>query len=128
MNPRIQVIAQGVTSEVISLMTTLIYDPSSGGVQVVFGARPCVYAGDVYQGPGGDQQPLVVALDDIAGRCLGEGVDPVTGANLSEISSAGAVLIIKSAFAKLYDERVEALSAAPAINETNSSVPGQVEV
>jgi hypothetical protein len=119
MNPRIQIIADGVTSEVISLTTTMLYDPKSKGVQITFGARPCIFVNDEYQGPGGDQAPLTTMLDDIATRCFGSGVDPVTQADLSHISAAGAVLIIKAAFAALYDEA----QAVPPPVSNNVEVP-----
>jgi len=104
MNPRIETIAPGVTLEVVSLTTTMVYDPASKGVQITFGGRPCIFVGDEYKGPGGDQAPLLTSLEAIATRCFGSGADPVTQADLSKISAAGAVLIIKSAFAALYDE------------------------
>ncbi|HEY4294503.1 hypothetical protein [Luteibacter sp.] len=103
MKPRIEDIASGITCEVIALHTTMLYDPKAGDARIVFAGTPCLYSGDEYLGPGGDAYPLSVTLSGIASQCFGEGTDPVTGADLSTISCAGAVAIIKAAFAKLYD-------------------------
>jgi hypothetical protein len=108
MKKRIETVTEGVTSEVISLLTTLVYDPASKDVKIVFGGVPCLYANDQYIGPGGDPAPIAVSLSDIASRCLSTDTDPVTQAELSNISAAGVVMIIKAAFAVLYDERANA--------------------
>jgi hypothetical protein len=122
MNPRIETLAPGVTREVISLTTTMVYDPASNGVQITFGGRPCIFVGDDYKGPGGDQAPLLTSLDTIAARCFGSGVDPVTNFDLSKVSAAGAALIIKAAFATLYDEAQDV--PRPVADVVNIPQPG----
>jgi hypothetical protein len=110
---RVKTISKGVTSEVVSLMTTMFYDPASKGVTITFGARPCIFIGDQYQGPAGDVIPVVYNLSDIAAERLGSGTDPVTGADLTAISCVGAVEIIKEAFARLYDRQQAATPPPP---------------
>ena len=103
MKPRIETIAPGVTSEVIALVTNLTYTPGTGNVQVVFTGVPCTYAGDQYIGPGGNPIPISLFLDEIAAETFAAGLDPVTGVDLSTVSGAGVVSIIKAVFAQKYD-------------------------
>lgn len=106
-NARIKPIADGVTSEVIAEQTHLFYDVSSGTAYVSFQARKYLFVNDVPQAPMGDYEVLQAQLADIGPRCfVAEGsTDPVTGADLSKVSSAGMMTIIKAAYDVLYNER-----------------------
>lgn len=121
MKPRIEQISQDITSEVIALQTTMIYYPDKRDARIVFAATPCLFKGEQYLGPGGDAWALGLTVSDIATQCFGEGNDPVTGADLSQISVAGAVALIKAAFAKSYD----ATYNAPPIPEMPAATEGE---
>jgi len=121
MKQRIEEVAPGITSEVIALQTTMLYDPRANDARIVFAATPCLFKGTDYLGPGGDAWALALTVSDIATQCFGEGTDPVTGADLSQISVAGAVALIKAAFAKSYD----AAYNAPPIPEMPAAPEGE---
>lgn len=113
-NARIQQIANGVNSEVIAEQTHLFYDVNTGRANVSFQARKYLFVNGVPQSPMGDFDVLPVQISNIASRCLTpEGsVDPVTGADLSKISAAGMMVVLKAAYDVLYNER--AIAADPA--------------
>lgn len=104
MNPRIETIAEGITREVISEHTHLMYDPGTQGITVSFQYRPNLYVNDAWGGTAGDYGTLMKSMADIAASTFGIGLkDPITGADLSEVSGAGIVTLIKAAFPALYD-------------------------
>lgn len=112
-NPRIRVIADGITAEMIAEQTHLFYDPTTGGGYVSFQAREHLIVGNDVQAPLGDFDILQVQLPDVATLKFGAGlVDPVTGQDLSNISGAGQTLLMKAAYDQLFAAR--AASAATA--------------
>jgi hypothetical protein len=110
-NARIREIAPGVTAEMIAEQTHLFYDPLTGGGTISFQARESLFVNDAYQPLAGGYDVLQVTIPDIAARCFGSGADPVTGADLSQLSAAGIALIIKAAYDTLYNERAAAVAA-----------------
>lgn len=106
-NARIRTIATGVTGEMIAEQTHLFYDAASGGGSVSFQGRESLFVNGMYQPLTGDFDILQANLADIATRqFVATGVtDPVTGADLSAVSAAGMVLILKAAYDTLYNER-----------------------
>ena len=114
-NARIRTLAPGITAEMIAEQTHLFYDPSTGGGYASFQARECLYVDGQHQAPMGDYDILLVQIGDIGAQQFGGGlVDPVTGADLSTISTAGLMVIIKAAYDALYNARAVALAAAAA--------------
>jgi hypothetical protein len=111
-NPRIETIAEGITKERIAVQTHLFYDPATGAARIAFQSQPSLYVGTDYKGVAGDYEILSTDLTTIAATCFGHGQDPVTEADLSQVSAAGMVLIIKQAFAALWDARVAAEAIA----------------
>lgn len=115
--PRIQTVATGITKEVIGVQTHMFYDPASQAVAIAFNGQPCLYVGETYSGVAGSMEYLGVDLSAIASQCYGQGTDPVTGADLTKISGAGLLAIVKAAFPVLWDAQVAA-EAAQAAAET----------
>jgi hypothetical protein len=116
-NARIRTIAPGVTGEMIAEQVHLFYDAATGSGYASFQAREVLYVNDVHQAPMGDFDILQVQLGDIATHPFGVGkVDPVTGVDLSGVSVAGVMTIIKEAYDALYNARVAAAAAATAAN------------
>lgn len=112
-NPRIRTIADGVTAEMIAEQTHLFYDPTTGGGYVSFQAREHLIVGTDVQAPMGDYNILQAQVPDLLPVCFGTGLtDPVTGADLSQVSAGGLMLIIKAAYDQLYNARAQAEAAA----------------
>lgn len=112
-NARIRTIAPGITAEMVAEQTHMFYEPHTGGGYISFQARESLFVDDAYQPLSGDYDFLRVEIADIAARCFGEGVDPVTGADLSKISGAGMSSIIKRAYDQLFNERAARIAMAP---------------
>lgn len=104
-NARIRAISEGITAEMIAEQTHLFYDPQTGGGTIAFQARESLFVNGSYQPLAGNFDVLQVSIGDIASRCFGTGTDPITGADLSQLSAAGIALIIKAAYDTLYNER-----------------------
>lgn len=112
-NARIRTLATGVTGEMIAEQTHLFYNPETDGGSVSFQGRESLFVNGAYQPLTGDYDILQANLADIATRKFAAGaVDPVTGADLSQISAAGMVLIIKAAYDTLFNERAAAQPGA----------------
>jgi hypothetical protein len=111
-NARIRVIAEGVTAEMIAEQTHLFYDPATGGGSVSFQARESLFVAGGYQPLAGNFDILQANVADIMERQFAPAgaVDPVTGADLSAISAAGVMLVIKAAYDVLFNERAAALA------------------
>lgn len=116
-NARITTLAAGVTSEMIAEQTHLFYDPATGSGSVSFQARSNLFINGVHQPLSGNEYDILQDdVADIATRnfAASGSVDPVTGADLSKISTGGLILIIKAAYDVLYNERAAAQAAATA--------------
>lgn len=116
-NARIRTISEGVTAEMIAEQTHLFYDPQTAGGTIAFQARESLFVNGTYQPLAGDFDVLHVSIGDIASRCFGIGADPVTGADLSQVSAAGIALIIKAAYDTLFNERAAAIAQLSAAQE-----------
>lgn len=106
-NARIREIATGITGEMIAEQTHLFYDPATGTGSVSFQARESLFVNGAYQPLAGGYDILQTNLSDIQTRAFVAAgtLDPVTGADLSRISAAGVMVIIKAAYDVLYNER-----------------------
>lgn len=104
-NPRIRQIAPGVQAEMIAEQTHFFYNPATGGGSISFQAREHLVVGSDVQVPMGDYSILEADVPSLLPRCFAPGAtDPVTGADLSQVSSAGVMLILKAAYDTLYAE------------------------
>lgn len=105
MKPRIEQLPGGLTREAIAEQIHIIYDPRTLAASVSFQHRDSLYVDGQFLAVSGDWSTIVRQFDDIASRTLAEGItDPVTGVDLSHVSCAGVMAIIKAAYASLYDE------------------------
>ncbi|MDR6642772.1 hypothetical protein J2X57_001984 [Luteibacter sp. 1214] len=118
MNPRSETIAEGIVREMIAENTYLFYNPESQAATVRFQSRPHLFQNEKWLSIGGDWYNLDKTVYEIAPRKFGEGlVDPVTDADLSNVSVGGIVLLIKAAYAALYDEAYAIVAAStPAVS------------
>lgn len=110
-NARITTLATGVTSEMIAEQTHLFYDPATGTASISFQARASLYINGAYQPlASSDWSVLQTNLATIQTQTFAAAgtVDPVTGADLSKISAAGVMLIMKAAYDVLYNQQATA--------------------
>lgn len=110
--PRITTLATGITREMIAEQTHAFYDPATKGVSLAFQYRANLYVNNVHAGPAGDWGVLQLDLANVATRCFSAATDPVTGADLSKISAAGVLQILKDTFPASYDEAVASEASA----------------
>lgn len=105
-NARIRNIAPGVDAEMIAVQTHIFYNPKTQDVSVSFQAtESLIVNGQVGDSLGGGHV-MQVDLSEMAQRKFSSaGIDPVTGANLTAVSIAGVMQIIKAAYDTLYNER-----------------------
>jgi len=120
-NARITEISDGINTELIAEQTHLMYEPATQGCVVSYQYRPQLYVNGEARGPAGDWQVLRVDLAAIASRCYGNGTDPITGADLSQISTAGVAAIIKASFDTAFNEN--AAQAASGDDPTATGSP-----
>lgn len=110
-NCRMRVIADGVIAERIALDTIMHYNPVTKSANVNFRSAEVIYVNGVAQ-PGNMacDQSLPFDAGANATRKFGAGLtDPVTGADLSNISVAGIDAYMKAAFSTLHHEYCESL-------------------
>lgn len=114
-NARIRAIASGVSAEMIAEQTHLFYNAATGEGTVSFQAREHLIVGAEVQAPMGDYDILQAQITAIMPVKFGVGMsDPVSGADLSSITTAGIMVLIKAAYDQLYNARAEAAAAAAA--------------
>lgn len=115
-NARFEELPTGTKFETLAPEIYIAYDPINETGTASFNAAKYLQVDGVYRTdiPGARVGSVTVNFADILARQFApEGLfDPVTGADLSEISGAGLVGIIKAAFNALWNEKIAAESAA----------------
>lgn len=99
-NSRIRSTEVGVRVERIATETHIFYDPRSQDASIVFQGEEYMTGPDgtaVYDKLEG-RAALSLSLSSIATKTYDAGVDPVTGANLSQVSPAGMAAIIRAVY------------------------------
>lgn len=105
-NSRIRTVTAGVQVERIAVETHIFYDPVTKGADIVFqgeeflldtAARPLV--------PLQGREALTTSLGEIGEATFDAGIDPVTGEDLSNISTAGLANIIRAVYDTLHNQR-----------------------
>lgn len=116
-NKRFVDLGGGLVSEEIATTTLITYNPTTGNASVNFMHQPYIKPGDTYLRVGEHPKSMTVDLVPLmAMRPVPAGmgvVDPVTGADLSQISLAGMNLIIKFTFDGLYNRQVTSPAPVP---------------
>ncbi len=113
-NARIRQIATGITGEMIAEQTHLFYDPATGGGSVSFQGRESLFVDGAYQPLAGNYDILQADVATILARQFAPAgtLDPVTGTDLSKVSAAGVMVVMKAAYDTLYNERAASQPAA----------------
>jgi hypothetical protein len=107
---RITDIAPTVVSEQVAEVVTFSYNALTQGASLSFQSRAYMYVNaEPQQMAGTSPDYLSQAVNEAMEiECFGIGLrDPVTGEDLSGVSTAGVGLIIKAAFAILYNRRAQ---------------------
>ncbi len=112
-NSRFQDMGNGMVSEMISQQTQLFYNPNTQEVRVIFNGSPYLYINNQYVMLAQENDILRVELTDRMTLCVGRpgDIDPVTGADLSQISVAGQLMLMKRAYDLFHNERAAAIAA-----------------
>ncbi len=100
-NTRIRTDALGNRIERIATETHVFYDPAHPGTaQIVFQGEEYLTdaTGNAIVAKIDGRQSLRIELADIAANTYDAGTDPVTGANLSQISPAGIAQILRAVY------------------------------
>jgi hypothetical protein len=109
-NARISDIAPTVVKEQVAELVSFNYNALTQGATFSFQSRGYQYVNGLPQSMADTVQDyLQIDVDEeVEIQCFGQGLrDPVTGADLSQISTAGVALIIKNAFDILYNQRAQ---------------------
>lgn len=114
-NARFIDIGGGVTAEYMAHTSQFTFNPNTDGVRVIFNSHPYIVAGAQYHRVGDVNDILHVDLKNMMTMRPAEGVrDPVTGMDLSGVSVAGVLLIVKGAFNFFFNKRALELAQAAA--------------
>lgn len=104
----------GIISEMIADQVQFFYDPTTGSARATYNGLPYILINGVYHSLNVTFDCLQVDLDSEMTRCYGleQGgavVDPVTGVDLTKISVAGIMTLIKIAYDSEYNTRAAAM-------------------
>jgi len=106
-NSRFADLGANTNSEMLAPMTQLIWNPVSGETAVSFQSAPYISVANTYHQLSNNPNTLYVDLSQKLATCYGEPlgtlVDPVTGADLTKISVAGIMTLIKTAYDQEYN-------------------------
>lgn len=99
-NSRFKDMGGGYIAEMIAGQVQVFYNPTDRSARVIFNGAPYILMGATYQRIGEQQEMLTQDITNLMPlRMIPAGVtDPVTGADLSQVSLAGAVIIHKFAY------------------------------
>lgn len=121
-NSRIRNLAPGVDVERIAVESHFFYDPLTGNANVVFQGMEFILLDGAVNKMLDGREPLTTTSDAIATRLFGTAlVDPVTGADLSQVSAAGVVVYLKAVYDILHNERAAATLAPVSLDHSGST-------
>lgn len=106
-NARFVDMGGGHVAEMIAHQLQLFWDPTSQTARVIFNSAPYIRMGPRWQRIGIEQDMLEQDLSNLLHlRLIPTGtLDPITGADLSQVSLLGVVMIHKGAFDFFYNVR-----------------------
>lgn len=128
-NSRFEQLSENLVTELISFQTQLFYDPTTQGCRVIFNGAPYMRitkpsGENAYVRVGESTDLLHVDLGPKMTNIVGRNgdVDPVSGADLSQISVYGVLILMKRAYDNMHNERAQELAA---VNTPPSGDGGQ---
>lgn len=104
-NSRFTDLGANTVSEMLSPMTQLVWNPITGETAVSFQNAPYLYVANTYHQLNSNPSALYVDLAPKIATCYAPAntMDPITGADLSKISVAGIMMVIKAAYDQEYN-------------------------
>lgn len=113
-NARFTDMGGGIISEMMADQVQFFYDPATGSARAIYNGLPYISINNTYHSLNVCFDVLHVDLDTEMTRCYGleQGstmVDPVTGTDLTKISVAGIMTLIKLAYDSEYNTRAAAM-------------------
>lgn len=111
MNKRFKEIVPGLDAELMAPISVTHFNPADGSLAMVHHAQWFLPNGDgTHRALGGEECTVQYTLDQVGAKLYGAGLtDPVTGADLGQISAAGYALYGKA----MFDAEVNEPSAVP---------------
>lgn len=111
-NSRFRDIGNGVVVEMISNQTQIFYDPTTQAARAIFNGQSYMLVNGKYIQVGTENDILHVDFGDkLADRPSKPGdIDPITGADLSQISILGVMIIVKRAYDNYHNARAVAIA------------------
>lgn len=105
-NSRFLDLGGGIRAEMVAHQVQLFYDPTTSGARAIFNGYPYILTGETWRRVGDVNDILHVDLKDLMLLRPAEGMrDPVTGADLSNITVAGVLTIFKGAYNLFHNRR-----------------------
>lgn len=115
-NSRFSTLANGVVTETIATVTHIEYDPSTQAAAVVFGGRKFMQpTAGAYVLVGGDLDNMHVKLSARMTEVVGVAgdIDPVTQVDLSQVSLAGMMTLVKRFYDTMHNLRASGVDLNP---------------
>lgn len=110
-NPRFADIGGGMQSELIAIQVQLFYDPVTGSARANFNGLPFLTINDTMQALVAVPDILQVDFSNRMTDKVCSGTDPVSGLDLSDLTIAGFMTGLKSAYIVFVQERTDKLVA-----------------
>lgn len=120
-NSRFKLLGPGILTEMIAHQTQLLYNPSVQSIEALFTGSPFLRVENRYVPVGNEMDILRLDLTPrLAERPAKAGdLDPVTGVDLSNVSVAGVMVIMKRAYDNFHNERAAMMAAQLRAIENN---------
>lgn len=115
-NSRLQELPNGITTEIIATVVHIDYDPTTQAASVIFSGRQYMQPSEgQYMRVGDALDNLGVNLSERMTEIVGKAgdVDPVTQADLSAITLAGVMTLVKRFYDTAHNERANAVPEQP---------------
>lgn len=104
-NSRIRDVLPGATVERIAVETHVFYDPTTQSARIVFQGEEFMLDGALPVAALQGRESLEVDLADIVDMTFAADDDPVTGAKLDQVSTAGIGNLIRAVYDALHNLR-----------------------
>lgn len=130
MKPRVNNVSDNVVVEQIATDLSMQYNPRTQQALLVMNFRGVMLVDDVVADlAGSDRTQVIITTENHAATKFATGVaDPVSGADLSNITAAGVMAYLKAMAARAYDDQfAEAENAPNAADETTNQLPKRIE-
>ena len=131
-NARFTDLGGGVIGEMISPHTQLYYNPATGQASAVFNSARYIQAGAslIPVTTNENIQPLTVNLGTriMDCPCIAGDLDPITGADLTTISIAGVMTLLKRFYDTEYNAEADRIAAGIAAMVAASQPPEEPPV